>query len=71
MTGVVPNLAEFEATIARMEARHRESPLFPAYELLRRRFEHDLGDPRDVALSKAAALMLIKAEQERRQGRAT
>jgi hypothetical protein len=30
------------------------------------RFANDLDDPRDLALSKAAALMLIKYAEERR-----
>ena len=55
-----PSPDEIEATVIRMEARHRDSPLFAAYERLKVRFAEDLGDPRDVALSKAAALMLIK-----------
>jgi hypothetical protein len=55
-----PSLAEIEATISRMEIRHRDSPLFRDYLALVERFATDLDDPRDLALSKAAALMLIK-----------
>jgi len=61
---MVPGLAEIEATVARMEARHGKDPLFPVYRRLCATFEHDLTDPRDVALSKAAALMLIKFRTE-------
>ena len=60
MAGSVPSLSEIEETIERMEARYRESPLFMDYERLKRRFEDDLIDERDRALSKAAALMMIK-----------
>lgn len=61
---MVPELAEIEATIVRMEARHATDPLFPVYQRLCRRFVEDLTDPRDLALSKAAALMLIKFRTE-------
>ncbi len=57
---MVPDLAEIEATIARMEARYRDDPLFASYLRLHEQFAADLSDPRDVALSKAAALMLVK-----------
>jgi hypothetical protein len=55
-----PNLTELEATIARMEARYRDDPLFASYRRLCERFAADLSEPRDLALSKAAALMLVK-----------
>lgn len=61
---MAPELAEIEATIARMEARHGKDPLFPVYQRLCRRLSQDLTDPRDLALSKAAALMLIKFRTE-------
>ncbi|MHB1102625.1 MAG: hypothetical protein ACYC0C_07565 [Devosia sp.] len=61
---MVPDLADIEGTIARMEARHGKDPLFPVYQRLCRRFADDLIDPRDLALSKAAALMLIKFRTE-------
>lgn len=64
MTGTVPDLEEIEATVARMEERYRDSPGFAAYLRLRERFDADLSDARDRALSKAAALMLIKYERE-------
>jgi len=56
----VPDLAEIEATVSRMEARYRADPLFPVYQRLCERFEADLSDRRDLALAKASALMLIK-----------
>lgn len=57
---MTPTLAEIEATVRRMEERYAGSPLFAAYRALCRRFEADLDDPRDLALAKSAALMLIK-----------
>jgi len=60
----VPDLTEIEATVARMEARYAGNPLFADYKRLCERFAVDLGDPRDLALSKAAALMLIKVASE-------
>ncbi|HEY9012034.1 MAG TPA: hypothetical protein VIN06_13545 [Devosia sp.] len=58
--------AELDATVARMEARYAEADLFPVYLALVQRFSADLDDPRDLALSKAAALMLIKFAEERK-----
>ena len=58
-----PDQAELDATIARMEAKYRDAPLFEAYRDLIERFACDLDDRRDLALSKAAALMLIKYAQ--------
>ena len=55
-----PDLAEIAATVARMEARYGGSSHFPAYRSLCERFAADLSDPRDLALAKSAALMLIK-----------
>lgn len=55
-----PTLEELEATVTRMEARWRTSPLFAAYAALSLRFEVDLADRRDLALAKSAALMMIK-----------
>jgi hypothetical protein len=59
--------AELKATVARMEARLRAaaSPAARAayihYTHLAPRFEADLaGSPRDVALAKASALMLVQ-----------
>ena len=59
-----PTLAEIDATVARMEQRYRDAGLFEAYRRLTERFAADLADPRDLALSKAAALMLIKYAEE-------
>ncbi|GLQ54282.1 hypothetical protein [Devosia nitrariae] len=55
-----PDLEELEATVKRMEARWQGAPQFPTYRALCRRFEADLADPRDLALAKSAALMLVK-----------
>lgn len=61
-----PTLAEIEATIERLEARlqvssHGSTPtLLSSYRKLDARFRADLDDPRDLALSRSAALMLIK-----------
>lgn len=58
--------AEFESYIARAEQRFASDPrpevaaLFAAYRELAARFAAELGDGRDVAVSKAAALMLIQ-----------
>ena len=65
MTGIVPSPDEINATVARMEARLDASLAADAYRLMtayRRvcvRFASDLPDPRDLALSRAAALMLV------------
>jgi hypothetical protein len=61
-----PTLAEIEATVERLEARLRDSPhestrsLLSTYRKLDARFRADLDNPRDLALSRGAALMLIK-----------
>ena len=65
MPAAVPSLEEIEATVIRMEARYRDHPLFADYLRLRERFDEDLSDVRDRALSRAAALMLIKFQSER------
>ena len=59
-----PSLAEIEATLARMEQRYGDHPLFADYLRLQERFDADLSDARDRALAKSAALMLIKYESE-------
>jgi hypothetical protein len=65
----VPDYDEVAATVARMEARFaamdEARDLMEAYSRTVRRFESDLANPRDLALSKGAALMLIKALVER------
>ena len=61
-----PDIAEILATVERIEARYSASPaaeanrLMAAYRELCKRFAADLASPRDVALSRAAALMLIR-----------
>lgn len=61
---VVPDIAELEATVARMEARFGADPrateLMKSYRDLCTRFADDLSDPRDVMLSRAAALMMVR-----------
>ena len=64
MNPLVPDLAEIEATVQRMEKRLSASRLFPAYERLCLRFAEDLSEPRDRALAKSAALMLIRFADE-------
>lgn len=63
-----PGLDELQATVQRMEAHLSALPgapvaaLMVAYRRLCARFEHDLrASPRDVALAKASALMLVQA----------
>ena len=65
---------ELRATVVRMEARLAAladpSLIEPRriYDELVPRFEHDLGDsPRDVALAKSAALMVIQALAKARE----
>ena len=59
-------LADIEATVERLEARLAQSShpgtrhLFDNYRKLDARFRADLADPRDLALSRGGALMLIK-----------
>ena len=55
-----PTLAEIEATVERMERRYAGSIHLSAYRTLCERFAADLEDPRDLALAKSAALMLVK-----------
>ena len=64
MPGTIPSLEEIEATVARMEERYRDHPLFANYLRLRERFDNDLSEARDRALARSAALMLIKYESE-------
>jgi len=62
--GTPPDIAELEATISRMETRFDADPradgLMKSYRDLGARFANDLSDPRDLLLSRAAALMMIK-----------
>ena len=60
------DLAEIEATVARMEASliapgGPAAAYAAAYAAQARRFDADLADPRDRALARSAALMMIKA----------
>ncbi|MBB4195404.1 hypothetical protein GGE45_006310 [Rhizobium aethiopicum] len=59
-----PTTAELMSTIVRLEQKYRRydkaTALFAVYEKLCERFEEDLAQERDVLLSKAAALMVIK-----------
>lgn len=63
-----PSLLELDATVARMEARLQANgsaavaQAFRHYQRLVPRFEADLGaSPRDLALARASALMLVQA----------
>ena len=61
-----PMLEVIEATVERLEARLSALPdpevqrLLEAYRKLDARFRADLADPRDLALSRGAVLMLVK-----------
>lgn len=61
---VVPKSTELAAAVARMEAQFDADPRtrtpMAAYRALCTRFVDDLADPRDIMLSRAAALMMIK-----------
>ncbi|MGQ7792266.1 hypothetical protein ACUN0C_07650 [Faunimonas sp. B44] len=66
----IPETSEILATIARLEGAFEDHPdpevrrLHALYLKLCRRFEEDLGDARDRALSRAAVLMLIRLQEE-------
>jgi len=69
------SLEELSATVLRMESKLSASPdplvkhLLGLYEPLASRFEIELRDsPRDVALAKASALMLIQSAGHLRSG---
>ena len=68
MAGSLPSLEEIEDTVARMEERYRDHPLFVHYMRIRERFDADLSDARDRALARSAALMLIKYGSEEAKG---
>jgi hypothetical protein len=55
-----PTLDEIVQTVVRLEQRFERSSAFTSYRNLLLRFEADLTDPRDLALAKSAALMLVK-----------
>jgi hypothetical protein len=62
----VPNQRELDETIARLTARYAASSdprarhLMEVYARLSARFSDDLSDRRDIALSRGAALMMVK-----------
>jgi len=67
---IEPTLAELEATVERLEAR-LDGSIHPdvrqamaTYRKLDARFRADLANPRDLALSRGGALMLIKLIDE-------
>jgi hypothetical protein len=49
---------------ARFDTDPRAASLMGSYRDLCARFETDLADPRDIAISRAAALMMIKYQLE-------
>lgn len=67
MSPIVPSLEEIAETVERLEERFQASDeqnaraLMRAYRQTALLFGADLSDPRDVALSKGGALMLMKA----------
>src|SRR2546428_4021635 len=57
---------ELIATVQRMEARFQRQELWRVYQDLVPRFERDLADsPRDIALAKSAALMVVQSLTQR------
>ena len=64
--GQVPTLQEMIETVERLERSLAGAPLLPLYRDLKARFRADLTDERDLALSRDAALMLVKADLESR-----
>lgn len=67
----IPETDQIKATVERMEkqfsAQEGEGAqsMWRAYIQLAKRFEADLGDERDLWMSKAAALMMLKYLRER------
>jgi hypothetical protein len=63
---MIPHLAEINATVIRMEERLGNDKrsnivsLMHVYRAICTRFQSDLSDPRDLALARSAALMLIQ-----------
>jgi len=64
------SLEELLATVARMESRLAgSSELWDVYVALKPRFEKDLGaSPRDVALAKSSALMILQGAAHANKG---
>jgi hypothetical protein len=64
---MIPTLQEIEDTVTRMEERYAAlrdptvKTLMAHYREVASRFERELSDRRDSALSKGAALMLIQS----------
>lgn len=67
---IIPDLIQIKMTVERMErlysAQKSEAAqvLWAAYVKVRARFKIDLADERDIWLSRAAALMLLKYQLE-------
>ena len=67
---IIPDLIQIKMTVERMErlysAQKSEAAqvLWAAYVKVSARFETDLADERDIWLSRAAALMLLKYQLE-------
>ncbi len=67
----IPETDQIKATVERMEdhfsAQEGEGAqsMWQAYTQLAKRFEADLENERDLWMSKAAALMMLKYQQER------
>lgn len=64
------SLEELLATVARMEGRLAgTTELWDVYLALKSRFEKDLAaSPRDVALAKASALMIVQGAAHATKG---
>ena len=66
----IPETDQIKATVERMEnhfsAQEGEGAqnMWQAYTQLAKRFEADLENERDLWMSKAAALMMLKYQQE-------
>ena len=67
----IPEINQIKETVERMEnhfsAQEGEGAqsMWQTYIQLAKRFEADLADERDLCMSKAAALMMLKYQQER------
>lgn len=67
----IPETDQIKATVERMERRFSvqegegAQSMWQAYIQLAKRFEADLTNERDLWMSKAAALMMLKYQQER------
>lgn len=67
---IIPEVSQIKTTVARMEKRYSSQKseaaqvMWVAYLKVRARFEADLVDERDIWLSRAAALMMLKYQLE-------